>query len=94
MRHVGPVTVFSPSLLSPAHALHFAVYEYAKNSMGGNLGGGHHPAIAAAAGAMATVVNEAIMTPVDVVKQRLQVCVGGGRREGVWGGECDGTHRE
>lgn len=44
--------------------------------MGGNTGDGHHPAIAGVSGAIATIVNEAIMTPVDVIKQRLQV--GGG----------------
>jgi hypothetical protein len=31
----------------------------------------------AAAGATATILNDAAMTPVDVVKQRLQVGVGG-----------------
>ena len=65
------LTLVSPP--RPAHALHFAVYEMAKEALGGNLGGGHHPAIAAASAALATVVNEAVMTPVDVVKQRLQV---------------------
>ncbi len=54
--------------------MHFAVYELAKEAMGGNRGATkHHPAIAAAAGALATVVNEMVMTPVDLVKQRLQV---------------------
>lgn len=58
----------------PAHALHFAVYELAKEGLGGNRGSTkHHPAIAAFSGALATVVNEMIMTPVDLVKQRLQV---------------------
>lgn len=34
---------------------------------------GHHPAGAAVAGAAATVFHDAIMTPMDVVKQRLQL---------------------
>ena len=58
----------------PAHAMHFAVYELAKEGLGGNRGSTrHHPAIAALSGALATVVNEVVMTPVDLVKQRLQV---------------------
>ena len=58
----------------PAHAMHFAVYELAKEGLGGNQGAfKHHPAIAAFSGALATVVNELVMTPVDLVKQRLQV---------------------
>ena len=34
---------------------------------------GHHPAGAAFAGAAATVFHDAVMTPMDVVKQRLQL---------------------
>lgn len=34
---------------------------------------GHHPAGAAVAGAAATVFHDAVMTPMDVVKQRLQL---------------------
>lgn len=56
----------------PAHALHFAVYEKAKALYGGH-NEGYQVTATAAAGATATVVNDAIMTPVDVVKQRLQV---------------------
>lgn len=56
----------------PAHALHFAVYEHAKQLLGGNRAG-YQWLPTAAAGAIATTVNDALMTPVDVVKQRLQV---------------------
>ena len=56
----------------PAHALYFATYEISKESFGGNLPG-HHPLASAAAGTIATVVNDGVMTPADVVKQRLQV---------------------
>jgi hypothetical protein len=34
---------------------------------------GHHPAATAVAGACATVVADAILTPLDTVKQRLQI---------------------
>jgi solute carrier family 25 (mitochondrial iron transporter), member 28/37 len=47
------------------------VYEAAKEALGGNRSG-YQWLPTAGAGALATVVNDAIMTPVDVVKQRLQ----------------------
>lgn len=56
----------------PAHALYFATYELAKQGLGGNAAG-HHPMATAVAGSVATIVNDGIMTPSDVVKQRLQV---------------------
>eukprot|EP00798_Chlamydomonas_sp_ICE-L_P023375 gene23375-30636_t len=56
----------------PAHAFHFAVFEAAKEAMGGN-DDDHNPMIAGVAGAAATVVHDGIMCPIDVVKQRLQV---------------------
>ena len=56
----------------PAHALHFAVYEHAKHAFGGS-GSGHHIAAAAAAGACATTAHDALMTPFDVIKQRMQL---------------------
>jgi hypothetical protein len=70
----------------PAHALYFSTYEAAKNLLGGNREG-HHPVAAASAGAAATLVNDAAMTPVDVVKQRLQVGAGPRLLRGsVWHG--------
>ena len=56
----------------PAHALYFATYEVAKQALGVQRSN-HAPLSTAAAGAMATVVNDALMTPGDVVKQRLQL---------------------
>ena len=56
----------------PAHAVYFTAYEVAKEGMGGNREG-HHPLAAATAGAFATVAADAVMTPADVVKQRLQL---------------------
>ncbi|GFR46249.1 hypothetical protein Agub_g7797 [Astrephomene gubernaculifera] len=67
-RGVGPVAAGA----GPAHALHFAMYEWAKEALGGNRQG-LHPLETAAAGCVATVVNDALMTPVDSVKQRCQL---------------------
>ncbi|KAJ9517047.1 hypothetical protein QJQ45_002565 [Haematococcus lacustris] len=53
-------------------ALHFAVYEAVKQQLGGYRPG-HNPLISGVAGAVATAFNDAIMTPADVIKQRLQV---------------------
>ena len=86
---------FHLSLCRPAHALHFAVYEHAKELLGGNAEG-HQPIATAAAGATATIVNDACMTPMDVIKQRLQVahspykgvmdCIRSmWKQEGIWG---------
>lgn len=56
----------------PAHAVYFAVYETVKQKLGGNRVG-HHPLLHAMAGACATVASDAVFTPMDVVKQRLQL---------------------
>ncbi|KAF9958566.1 Fe(2+) transporter [Modicella reniformis] len=56
----------------PAHALHFATYEFAKDAFGGNKAG-HHPLAAAGGGACATIAHDALMNPFDVIKQRMQV---------------------
>ncbi|KAA6411501.1 MAG: mitochondrial RNA splicing [Lasallia pustulata] len=57
----------------PAHAVYFATYEAVKQAMGGNVGNEHHPLAAATSGACATIASDALMTPFDVVKQRMQV---------------------
>lgn len=56
----------------PSHAMHFSVYEAVKHSLGGHLPG-HHPVENGLAGGLATLAHDAIVTPLDVVKQRLQV---------------------
>lgn len=56
----------------PSHAANYAVYEYFKHQFGGNESG-HHVFANAAAGAIATASHDAVITPLDVVKQRLQV---------------------
>jgi len=56
----------------PSHAAYFSVYERSKVLLGVNLPG-HSPLAAAACGAMATTLHDAVLTPLDVVKQRLQL---------------------
>jgi solute carrier family 25 (mitochondrial iron transporter), member 28/37 len=52
--------------------MYFSTYEAVKAALGVRRSQ-HAPVATAAAGAMATVVNDAFMTPGDVVKQRLQI---------------------
>ena len=62
----------SKSCCRPAHAVHFAVYEAAKKGLGKTTAETSFVG-AAAAGATATIISDACMTPFDVIKQRLQV---------------------
>jgi len=65
----------------PAHALYFSTYEAMKITLGVERSM-HAPLATAASGAVATVVNDAIMTPGDVIKQRLQIA--SSPYTGVW----------
>lgn len=56
----------------PAHAGYFSIYEWGKITFGAD-GPNHAPMAAAATGALATVAHDAVMSPMDVVKQRLQL---------------------
>eukprot|EP00455_Lapot_gusevi_P028195 TRINITY_DN299_c0_g4_i2.p1 TRINITY_DN299_c0_g4~~TRINITY_DN299_c0_g4_i2.p1 ORF type:complete len:325 (-),score=94.33 TRINITY_DN299_c0_g4_i2:234-1208(-) len=56
----------------PSHAVHFGTYELAKEHLGGNRAG-HHPLINALSGACATMAHDAVVTPLDVLKQRMQI---------------------
>eukprot|EP01018_Ginkgo_biloba_P000097 Gb_18477 [translate_table: standard] len=56
----------------PAHAVYFSIYEVCKEKLGGNRHG-HHPFAHGASGIFATVASDAVITPMDVVKQRLQL---------------------
>ena len=56
----------------PSHAVNYATYEYAKHQLGGDQPG-HHVLANAMAGSLATMAHDAVITPLDVVKQRLQV---------------------
>jgi solute carrier family 25 iron transporter 28/37 len=60
----------------PAHSAYFSIYEVAKEKFGANKRG-HHPMAAAASGAVATFSHDLVMTPLDVVKQRMQLGVYG-----------------
>ena len=60
---------------APAHAVFFGMYEFTKHRLGGNMAG-HHPVEVAFAGACATVAMDGILTPMDAVKQRMQISPG------------------
>jgi len=57
----------------PAHIGLFGTYELAKAGLLDQDGQEHQPLRAAACGALATVAHDSIITPTDVVKQRLQM---------------------
>lgn len=82
-RGVGAVAVSA----GPAHALYFATYEalrrkLAPQSLNDGLA---HPVATAVAGACATILLDGVMTPMDVVKQRMQLGATG-TYSSVW--EC------
>ncbi len=56
----------------PAHAAYFSCYEGLKQTFIAGRSG-HHPAAHAAAGGFATLAHDGLMTPFDVVKQRMQL---------------------
>ncbi|KAJ3070739.1 asparaginyl-tRNA synthetase [Podochytrium sp. JEL0797] len=56
----------------PAHALSFAVYEYCKVAFAAEHEG-NRVLESAAAGAFATLAHDGLMTPFDVIKQRMQL---------------------
>lgn len=55
-----------------AHAAYFSIFEASKVLLGAN-GQGHYPIQAAACGALAAVAHDLVMTPFDMVKQRMQL---------------------
>ncbi len=56
----------------PAHAGYFSIYEEGKVQFGAD--GPHHaPLAAAATGMLATVAHDSVMSPMDVIKQRMQL---------------------
>ncbi|KAI3447821.1 hypothetical protein Pfo_004486 [Paulownia fortunei] len=55
----------------PAHAVYFSVYESCKKCL--SAGNPNNSIAHAASGVFATVASDAIITPMDVVKQRLQL---------------------
>lgn len=82
LREVGFLRLWrgAPAVLVgcvPSHAAYFSSYEAAKAALGVNEPG-HHPLAAAATGALATTLHDAVLTPMDLVKQRLQLGYYGG----------------
>ena len=65
----------------PSHAINYATYEWAKHQLGGDRPG-HHLLVNALSGSLATMAHDAVITPLDVVKQRLQMV--DSRYSGVW----------
>ncbi|XP_020087415.1 mitoferrin-like [Ananas comosus] len=55
----------------PAHAVYFSVYESSKKFL--SRGNPNNHAAHAASGVLATVASDAVFTPMDTVKQRLQL---------------------
>ncbi|XP_019188206.1 PREDICTED: mitoferrin-like [Ipomoea nil] len=55
----------------PAHAVYFSVYELCKEAFSG--GNPSNSAAHSASGVCATVASDAVFTPMDMVKQRLQL---------------------
>lgn len=57
----------------PAHAVYFSVYEVCKKYLSSAGNPNNSTAHAALSGVFATVASDAVMTPMDMVKQRLQL---------------------
>lgn len=55
----------------PAHAVYFSVYEVSKKML--SAGNPNNHAAHATSGVLATVASDAVFTPMDMVKQRLQL---------------------
>lgn len=56
----------------PSHAVHFATYEKVRERLGATAPG-LHPIQNGLAGGVAAMAHDAVVTPLDVVKQRLQL---------------------
>jgi solute carrier family 25 iron transporter 28/37 len=69
----------------PAHALHFATYEFCKEYYGANRQG-HHPLASAAAGATATFAHDALMNPFDGKAKHMHACMNSVRER--WYSSC------
>lgn len=57
----------------PSHAVYFSVYEQFKRFFTSHLPERHQSIAISMAGVGATFCHDAIMTPMDVIKQRLQM---------------------
>jgi len=57
---------------APAHAMQFVTYEFCKKQLIGSKEG-HHPIETSISGMFATIVSDATMTPMDAIKQKMQL---------------------
>jgi len=62
------------SSAAPSHAIYFVTYEGLKKKLGVNLPG-HHPLVFAFSGAIATILSDSILTPMDTIKQKRQLSI-------------------
>mmetsp|Transcript_7382 Transcript_7382/g.9361 ORF Transcript_7382/g.9361 Transcript_7382/m.9361 type:complete len:384 (-) Transcript_7382:1070-2221(-) len=70
----------------PAHAAYFSIYEHGKDVFSLNdPNATHNPLAAATCGSLATIAHDCIMTPMDVIKQRMQLGFGNSIRDCVAG---------
>lgn len=79
VRHEGllrPVRGMSAMVVGagPSHALYFSSYEFLKNTFTNYMANSnYHPLIYGASGCCSTLLHDGIMTPAEVVKQRMQM---------------------
>jgi len=78
VKHESPKTLFRgwPAVVIaavPSHGIYFGTYEYSKYRLGVVSDGDVHPFKVAVAGAFAAMAHDAIVTPFDVIKQRMQL---------------------
>jgi len=76
VKHERPWALFRgwPAVVvaaAPSHGMYFAAYEISKHNLGAEEG--LHPFKIAIAGAFAAMAHDAIVTPFDVIKQRMQL---------------------
>ncbi|XP_026664411.1 mitoferrin isoform X2 [Phoenix dactylifera] len=76
LRHEGPLGLYRGLAAmglgaGPAHAVYFSVYEVSKELL--SQGNPNNPVAHASSGVVATVASDAVFTPMDTVKQRLQL---------------------
>ncbi|KAJ6824267.1 mitochondrial RNA-splicing protein MRS3 [Iris pallida] len=79
LRSEGPLSLYRGiSAMSlgagPAHAVYFSFYELSKSFLGEKVANPNLSSLVhAASGVLATVASDAVFTPMDTVKQRLQL---------------------
>uniref|UniRef100_T1ISH4 Mitoferrin n=1 Tax=Strigamia maritima TaxID=126957 RepID=T1ISH4_STRMM len=57
----------------PAHAMYYSCYEKLKEMFTADAEPGHHVLAHGAAGCFSTLLHDAVMNPVEVIKQRMQM---------------------